>query len=65
MADVSQKNLPLSPAALSLGLGDMLIQQVEDQTAELKKKKQSMAPQNPIYGAAAMSLLGPLKTSNG
>ena len=53
------KNYALSQSATDLGLGDMLRQQVEDQTDELKKKRVQQSPQNALFGAAAMNLLGP------
>ncbi len=52
MPPPNPKNLGLSPVAQDLGLGDMLLQQEEDETAELKKKKQLQA------GLAGMGNLG-------
>ncbi len=52
MPPPNPKNLGLSPVAQDLGLGDMLIQQQEDETAELVKKKKLQA------GLAGMGNLG-------
>jgi hypothetical protein len=61
------KNFPLSPAATDLGLGDDLVNQVQSEVADRKKKllNQGSATQSPgAYGAstispAVMTLLGP------
>lgn len=52
------KNTPFSPAAAALGLGDMLMQQVDDQELERKRKMQQSAPMNTLLGGAAQSLFG-------
>lgn len=56
---ISGKNLPLSPAATDLGLGDQLLQQLQDSTDEQRKKRQADAKAAPVgIGMAAQSLLG-------
>lgn len=64
----SLKNTPLSPASQSLGLGDQLQTQLQDQLDEVAKKKKTDAmantvgdPLNPAssgISAAVASLLG-------
>ncbi len=64
----STKNAPLSPAAQSLGLGDQLQTQLQDEMDEEKKKKllakqpnAAASPLNPAtsgISAAVQSLLG-------
>lgn len=54
------KNIALSPAASDLGLGDQLVQQLQDQDAERKKKlmgaqQQAQSPMG-IIGGAVQSL---------
>lgn len=56
---ISGKNLPLSPAATDLGLGDQLLQQLQDSTDEQRKKRLADAKAAPVgIGMAAQSLLG-------
>jgi hypothetical protein len=54
----------LSPAVESLGLGDMLGQQVEDETEEARKKRMAEIAQRQQLGAtgslAVTSLFGPI-----
>lgn len=57
MPPMNTKNLPQSLAAMDLGLGDALQQQVEDTADELKKKNQATQAQQPLYGAASLALL--------
>ena len=55
MPPVNPKNSAISGVAMDLGmgLGDQLKQQTEDETANLKKKKeQAMAGQNPLGNVA-------------
>ena len=52
------KNYTLSPAAQDLGLGDLLRQQVENETEEARKKRMLAMGLNPAGGFAAMSLFG-------
>lgn len=61
MAVPNPKNFALTGAASDLGLGDMLQQQVQDQSDELKKKRMAGQPTAPLFGAAAMDLMA--KTS--
>lgn len=68
LPSTSLKNTALSPAAQSLGLGDRLQTQLQDELDEAKKKKLSLAgpaaaasPLNPNsngISAAVQSLLG-------
>lgn len=61
---MGQKNLGLSPAATDLGLGDTLVQQMQDRAAEAKKKllnpdQQAMAQSGGgMMSPAVMALLG-------
>ncbi len=51
----SAKNLLLTPAFQSLGLGDQLVQQVDDQEEERKKKLlQLNQPGNPFQNASSV-----------
>jgi hypothetical protein len=60
---VSQKNLPLGPAATDLGLGDLINEQMTAALDDAKKKKSAAMvgggtdPTNPLMGAAATTLL--------
>jgi hypothetical protein len=66
--NTSLKNAPISPAAQSLGLGDQLQTQLQDELDEQKKKKMAekapaaaASPLNPAtsgISAAVQSLLG-------
>lgn len=38
MAGINVKNMPLSPAVSDLGLGDQLVQSIQDDDEERKKK---------------------------
>lgn len=58
MPAVSQKNLPLSPAATSLGLGDVLLNQVAD--AEEENRRRMLTDQGVGLSPSAATLLGPL-----
>lgn len=61
MAQPSQKNLPLSPAAMDLGLGDQLTQQLQDLEAERQKKALALTNQKPntdLMSPAALLLFG-------
>lgn len=60
---LSQKNASLSPAVMSLGLGDQLQQQTEDEEAQ-RKKKLAMAKMNPL-GPATMSLFSMAGSGSG
>jgi len=65
MPPPNPKNLGLSPVAQDLGLGDMLITQVQDETEEMKRKKKLQEGLN-VAGngsAAAMSIFGPTGSS--
>jgi len=61
MPPPNPKNLGLSPVVQDLGLGDMLITQVEDETEEMKRKKKLQDGLNNAGNgsAAAMSIFGP------
>jgi hypothetical protein len=48
----------LSPAAGDLGLGDMLSQQVANETDEQRKKRMAQMQQDKNLSPAAISLLG-------
>lgn len=62
MASMALKNFAGSPAATDLGLGDQLTQQLADQQAELRKKKQLEAGatdnQQGLFSPATLALLG-------
>lgn len=58
MAQTSAKNFMLSPAAMDLGLGDQLKQQLDDQEIERKKKLAQAAQGGAGLGPATMSLFG-------
>lgn len=55
------KNTALLGAGQSLGLSDQLVEQVDEQAAALKKKKQDIgmgADTSDPYGSASTALLG-------
>lgn len=56
--------LPASPAAAALGLGDLLTQQVTDETDEARKKRMAEIAQRqqlgPAGSLAVTSLFGPM-----
>jgi hypothetical protein len=60
MAAVSSKNYSLSPSASDLGLGDVLTQQVQDETEEQRRRRllqqQMQAAVNPMSAGAAGAL---------
>ena len=65
MPPMNDKNVSLSASAQDLGLGQVLQQQLEDQSAEAKKKAAQQATMNKMgmsnpasnpYGPAATSL---------
>lgn len=56
---MNQKNLALSPAAADLGLGSSLKVQVDDQVAEMKKRKLGAGALNDMSSPAAQMLLNP------
>lgn len=65
LPSTSTKNAPLSPAAQSLGLGDQLQTQLQDELDEAKKKKMAnqgpnaaLNPNTPGISSAVQSLLG-------
>jgi hypothetical protein len=64
MSMTSTKNVPLSPAAEALGLGDALQTQVQNQLDEQAKKKKAdnatgaLNPNTTGISAAVASLLG-------
>lgn len=61
---MGQKNLGLSPAVSDLGLGDSLVQQMQDQDSERKKKllnpdvQAQMSSGAQMMSPAVMALLG-------
>lgn len=69
ISSLSQKNLPLSPAAQDLGLGDQLQNEVEQQLA-LRRKQQQMAggvggsPSNSTAGLMGSAVSDLLSVSN-
>jgi hypothetical protein len=58
----STKNLTLSPAANTLGLADLIVQQVQDHVADAKKKSDEDDQADAFTGSslspAVMSLFG-------
>lgn len=52
----SGKNMPLSPAVSDLGLGDQLVQQVQDDDEERKRKLLAQADQMKQSQSAALAL---------
>lgn len=61
MPPVSNKNLALSPIVADLGLGDKLVQQVQDET-DARKKKLDMLQSQSIFTTAAKALFGGMGT---
>lgn len=58
MPPENPKNYGISPAVMSLGLGDQLIQQVQDATDARKKKMREVSKQQSTnFGPAAANLL--------
>lgn len=53
---MGQKNLGLSPAVSDLGLGDQLVQQMQDLTAERRKK---MDPTQDAMAQSGASMMSP------
>lgn len=62
---MNSKNLGFSQAATDLGLGDMLRQQVEDETDDERKKRMARMQQQALTpagsGSAVMDLLGGMR----
>lgn len=57
-----QMNMGLTPAVADLGLGDMLGQQVQDETEEMRKKRMQEMQQRSMMGStgspATLALFG-------
>lgn len=60
MPSMNQKNLGISPAVNALGLGDQLIEQVNAQVDERKKKMRDVASMQKqgVYSPAMNMLMG-------
>jgi len=65
MPSMSQKNLGLSMAATHLGLGQELIQQVEDASELRRKKVREMENMSKLTGAVGALLGSPGGVENG
>jgi hypothetical protein len=66
MPAISDKNMSLSPAAQDLGVGAQLQQQLEDQSAEAKKRAAQAAAMNKMgLSGPASQPLGGAATSLG
>jgi hypothetical protein len=57
---MSRKNFGLSPAASDLGLGDMLREQVADQTDEERRRRLARMQQQALTPASAGSAIADL-----
>jgi hypothetical protein len=56
MPSTNVKNLPISPAASDLGLGDQLIQQIQDDDEERKKRLLAQANQAAGQGPGSLAM---------
>lgn len=58
MPPTSAKNAMLSPAATDLGMGDMLQQQVQDETEEQRRRRLLNQQMQSAVNPAVMSIFG-------